>query len=139
MYIGVAHQFQYSVNNFSLWTFTYLTEPEGLKYYFEDNVEIDFEFKNVLRREMRAQGISTFELSQKVNVPNTTLKNWLEGGSISAKNFPAIKSLAEYFGISVSTLLFNKPDTGCTEIMFKSQFSDNDSKYVLTIERVCHD
>lgn len=98
----------------------------------------NFKLKDVLKREIRMRGLTTYQLSQIVGIPNTTIKNWLEGGAVSAKNIPKLKNLASFFQMDISTLLFNTPPDNHSnaEILFQSHFSADNNIYKLTIEKI---
>lgn len=93
--------------------------------------------KEVLNRELKSRNESLQKLAKATNVPRATLHGWSQGMLPSAKNIHHLKSLADYFDISISMLLFNVNDEKSRDsILFSSTFVDQDKRYRLTIEKL---
>lgn len=95
------------------------------------------ELQHVLKRELKSRNLTVNGLARSCGLPQSVLHSWLEGVLPSAKNLHHISTLAKYFEIPVSVLLFNqKEDFPETTILFNSEFVDGDNKYKLSIEKV---
>ena len=98
---------------------------------------MDLKLKDVLKRELKTRNESIQTVAKACKIPRATLHGWLQGMLPSAKNMHHLKSLADYLGISLTTLLFNlKDDRSEASILFTSTFVDQDKRYRLTIEKL---
>ena len=98
---------------------------------------MELQLHAVIKREMKNRDISLNDLSKATGIPTSSLHNWLTERPPSGKNLTQIKKLGEYFGLSLSRLLFNMSDRGAeAKILFSSEFVDENRRYRLVIERV---
>lgn len=93
--------------------------------------------KDVLQRELKSRNESIQKLAKKCKIPKTTLTDWSQGVLPSAKNIHHLKTLSDYFDVSLSTLLFNiKDERSSTDVLFSSTFVDDGKRYRLIIEKL---
>ncbi len=91
----------------------------------------------VLKRELAARNESISSVSKKCKIPVSVLHSWLNGVLPSARNLHHVRALSEYFGTSISTLLFNvTSEKNDSDVVFSSEFSDGKMKYRLLVEKV---
>lgn len=97
----------------------------------------DIQLKTVLKREMKARNESLNELARKTKIPLSTLHGWGQGTLPNARNLHFLKTLADHFGISLATLLFNVTEENSgSKILFSSSFVDDERRYRLLIEKL---
>lgn len=95
------------------------------------------QLKDVLKRELKSRNESLNSLSRNTKISLSVLHGWTNGVLPSAKNLHHIYTLSEYFGISVSMLLFNsREEKSGSTILFNSEFVDDSTKYRLMIEKI---
>lgn len=98
---------------------------------------MEVKLKKVLERECKSAGKSVNLIAEETGVPSSTLHSWLQGQLPSAKNLHHLKSLCDYFHLSLEHLLFNTSKAnGSATILFSSEFKDQDMRYRLTVERI---
>lgn len=98
---------------------------------------MEIKLKDVLKRELKNRGESLSLVARKTKIPLSTIHNWSTGTLPTAKNLHYIKILADYFGISISTILFNvSEDRSKENILFSSEFTDENRRYRLVIEKI---
>lgn len=67
------------------------------------------DFAQRLRELMEDKGITAYRLAKKLNVHQTTVKNWLEGNSRPRAGY--MEELADYFEVSIDYLMGYSDDT----------------------------
>lgn len=98
---------------------------------------MQLELHNVIKREMRARGITLNALSKATGTPIASLHGWLAKRPPSGKNLIQLHRIAKFFNLSLTTLLFNiKEDGSDTKVLFRSEFTDENRRYRLIIEKV---
>jgi len=98
---------------------------------------MELKLKQVIKRELKARGQSINSLAEATNIPVSTLHNWSQGALPNGKNLHLVNVLADYFKMSLSTLLFNKSDKNVeSTILFTSMFVDEKRRYRLIIEKL---
>lgn len=90
----------------------------------------------VIRREMRAKSLTLNALAKATGIPQSSLHNWLSKRPPAGKNLAQIKRLSEYLGLSLSALLFDVTDEVRSQVLYRSEFTDADKRYRLTIEKI---
>ena len=92
---------------------------------------------NVLKRELKSRRMTIAALAKACGIPISVLHSWVQGVLPSAKNLHHVAALAEHLQLPVSVLLFdqeeNKKDA---VVLFKSEFSDGDHQYRLSVEKI---
>lgn len=82
----------------------------------------------------KLEGINLSHLSRELSIPSTLLFEWKQAKRLpSFKNLSHVKTLAEYFGMSIEDLLFD--DDG-PSLISSVMFEDNKRKYRIKIERL---
>lgn len=96
------------------------------------------ELHSVIRREMKSRGLTLNALSKATGVPLSSLHGWLEKRPPSGKNLIHVKQLADFFGLSLTALLFNVQEDGdrTAKVLFRSEFIDSERRYRLIIEKI---
>lgn len=95
------------------------------------------QLKDVLKRELKSRNESLNSLSRNTKISLSVLHGWANGVLPSAKNLHHIHTLSEYFGISVSMLLFNtREEQSKSTVLFNSEFVDESSRYRLMVEKI---
>ena len=107
----------------------------------EYRLEVKFALREVLKRELENRNMSILKFAEEINIPQNTLRAWLDQSAApSAKNIHYIKTIADYFKLSVATLLFNVPDEKYpgNQILFNSEFFDGatSTKYKIQVEKI---
>lgn len=98
---------------------------------------MEVKIKEVLKRELKNRGESLSHVAKKTKIPLSTLHGWSTGVLPTAKNLHLIKTLSDYFGISIATILFNvHEETSKEKILFSSEFTDELRRYRLVIEKL---
>lgn len=89
-------------------------------------------FRQNLKEKLKDENI--VKLCKKLSIPRTVLLEWRDGvSSPSFKNIKHIKSLADYFGMSLEELLI----TGTNEKLISSVvFSDEGHQFRVKIEKI---
>lgn len=102
-----------------------------------DVQRMELELHAVLKREMKAKGITLNALSKATGTPVASLHGWLAKRPPSGKNLVHLHKIATFFGMSLTSLLFNIKEDGSTaKVLFRSEFVDADKRYRLLIEKV---
>lgn len=60
--------------------------------------------KEILRQQLKKNGMSTTSLAKKSGVPLQTLNNWLAG--TKPRDLDQVKSIADVFGITLDYLVY---------------------------------
>lgn len=95
------------------------------------------QLKEVLQRQLKSRNESLNSLSRNCGISLSVLHGWVNGVLPSAKNLHHIQVLADYFGISVSMLLFNiRDEKSNSTVLFNSEFSDGNTRYRLLVEKI---
>lgn len=98
---------------------------------------MEIKLKDVLKRELKNRGESLSHVARKTKIPLSTIHGWSTGILPTARNLHYIKTLADYFEISISTMLFNVVEEKSSEkILFSSEFTDENRRYRLVIEKI---
>ena len=98
---------------------------------------MELKLDSVIKREMKSKGLTLTALAKATGIPLSSLHNWLAQRSPAGKNLPQLKRLSEFFGITLSSLLFNVDDEGSkSKTLFRSEFIDANRRYRLTIEKL---
>lgn len=98
---------------------------------------MEIKLSKVLKRELKARGLSINSLASSTGIAVSTLHSWSEGSLPSGKNLHLVNVLADYFQMSLSALLFNKESKGAeSTILFTSMFVDEKRRYRLVIEKL---
>lgn len=96
--------------------------------------------QKILERELYRRKLSINFLASECNIPISVLHGWVKDGAApSGKNLVHVKTLSNYFGISVDELLFQEEDEPPHLILFSSTFRDGGTQYKLTIEKMRDD
>jgi len=100
-------------------------------------VLMEVKLKQVLERECKASGKSVNAIADATGIPSSTLHAWLQGQLPSAKNLHHLHTLSEFFGFSLSMLLFNQREKIYdSTTLFSSEFRDQGVRYRLIVERI---
>ncbi|MDR1567506.1 MAG: helix-turn-helix domain-containing protein [Streptococcaceae bacterium] len=75
---------------------------------YNDNIMQSTDFYNVITRLCAQKGISITALGEKLKLSKATTSGWKKGAQPQART---LKTIADYFGVSVDYLLY---DSGCT-------------------------
>lgn len=93
--------------------------------------------KDVLAREIKERDLSINQIAKSCGMPKSTLHDWLSGRTPNSKNLHYLYNLAEFFEISLSSLLFNiEEGKEAVEIISSTVFSDGGKTYRIKIEKV---
>ena len=97
----------------------------------------EIELKTVLKRELSNRKESMNSIARACGIAPSVLHNWVQGVKPSAKNIHHLRSLSDYLGISISTLLFNEDEVGrSSTIIFSSIFKDGPATYKVIVEKM---
>lgn len=97
---------------------------------------MDIQLKAVLRRQLKIRNLNVNSLSRSCKIPASVLHGWTQGVLPSAKNLHHIDTLAKFFSLPISTLLFDRDEAAATTVLFRSEFMDGNNRYRLSIERI---
>ena len=98
---------------------------------------MEIKLKDVLRRELKIRHLTIQTLAERCLIPKATLHGWSQGVLPSAKNIHHLKSLSDYLGLTLDSLLFNvKSEHTKDSILFSTTFIDQDKRYRLVIEKL---
>ncbi len=93
--------------------------------------------KHVLAREIKERDLSINQIAKSCGMPKSTLHDWLSGRTPNSKNLHFLYDLAEFFELSLGSLLFNTEGREETaEIISSTVFSDGGETYRIKIEKV---
>lgn len=103
-----------------------------------DQQFMQLELHNVIKREMKSRGLTLNALAKKTGVPLSSLHGWIERRPPSGKNLIYVKQVADFFGLSLTALLFNVAEGGdrAAKVLFRSEFTDADTRYRLVVEKL---
>ena len=100
-------------------------------------INMKVELQNVLKREMKNRHLTINGLARDCKIPAATLHAWIHGVLPSAKNLHHVATLASFFELPVSELLFGISEKNPTNTtVFSSEFADSGNKYCLSVEKV---
>jgi len=89
----------------------------------------------VLRRELTGKKLK--DVAEATDIPISLIGDWRQGGLPSAKNIGRLQVLADYLGITLSELLFNRKDVDVkADILQSVRFKDEGREYRILIERL---
>lgn len=97
---------------------------------------MEIRLKHVLKRELKNHNLNINSLSRKCKVPVSVLHSWLQGVLPSGRNLHHVAGLAKFFSLPISVLLFDREESITSTILFNSEFTDGNSRYRLSIERI---
>ena len=98
---------------------------------------MQLELHSVIKREMKSRGLTLNALSKATGVPLSSLHGWVAKRPPSGKNLSQVKQVADFFGLTLTALLFNVQEDGrASKILFQSEFVDSDKRYRMIIEKV---
>ena len=63
-------------------------------------------FQKVLNKELEKRGLNANSLSKKSGIPRSTIYSWLSGSYPDSRTIYSVKTLADFFGVSLEYLLF---------------------------------
>jgi transcriptional regulator with XRE-family HTH domain len=109
-----------------------------------EKFEEDFEFTNegeislgkVIVKELNKRNMSASSLAKACGVPVTTLHNWIQGIKPSTSSMKYVKTLANYFNLSLDELFFGITKKDKSEIIYRGTYSDQGTIYRVTIEKL---
>ncbi|MEE2743623.1 MAG: helix-turn-helix transcriptional regulator [Bdellovibrionota bacterium] len=115
-----------------------------MKVEDDENFEEEFEFTNegeislgkVIVKELNRRNISASSLAKECGVPVTTLHNWIQGIKPSTSSMKYVKSLANYFNMSLDELFFGITKKDKSEVIYRGTYSDQGTVYRVTIEKL---
>jgi transcriptional regulator with XRE-family HTH domain len=81
------------------------TESSTLDRSIQDNTP-SLRLGEILKKEMKAKGLTISNLSKDCGISRTTIHNWIQGIGPSSNNIPVLVKLCLYFDISLEYLLF---------------------------------
>lgn len=93
----------------------------------------------VLKQELKARDLTVTKLAKECAIPKTTLTDWTNGVTPSARTIHHLYGLAEFLNVSLSRLLFNVAETGSSveeEIIMSTVFRDDGANYRITISKL---
>lgn len=71
-------------------------------------MEEKINLSRVINDEIISRGIKASTISRRLNIPKSTLHDWLSGRRPSAKNMVYFHKLAKYFNMTIDDLLYGK-------------------------------
>ena len=102
-------------------------EPSDMKY----KLKLD----KTLRRLMDSRNLSANYVCKELDIPHSSLSDWLANRYPSARSMPNLMKLAEYFHVPLHELLFNIKDPQSDEkVIFTSEFRDRGKIYKISVE-----
>tara|TARA_B100001248_G_scaffold262012_1_gene255543 strand:- start:2806 stop:3195 length:390 start_codon:yes stop_codon:yes gene_type:complete len=102
-----------------------IVDKQGMKVKLAD----------VIKRELA--GRTQAQVAKEAGISSSLLNDWCASRrNPSGKNFPELRKLAMYFGLSMEELIFDlnrKPRM----VLCSTRFQDNGIEYVVSIEKNC--
>ena len=93
--------------------------------------------QDILKQELKVRKLTLNALAKECSIPPSVLHGWLNGTLPSAKNIHHIKTLSDFFDVSIEKLLFGeKQKEASRSILFQSTFTDGKTQYRLTVEKI---
>ena len=94
------------------------------------------ELKNNLQNLIEESDSSLSSISEAISIPLSTLHGWLNG--IEPKSIPQLKSLADYFGVSLEELCFGHDSSTTKHLETFERYKDeiNAGTFEVILRRV---